>query len=175
MPVTLDGASTRGRRQLAAVVRAALAGEGLRPGDIAIRLTGDAELRELNRRWRGIDRATDVLSFSYDGDGRPAGPAVNGDLVISLDRMRAQARRYRVSPGRELARLVIHGALHLAGHDHHRDAERRAMRARETAALRASRAAIAALDRALAAPAVTRVRKARYSGPTPTRRRARRA
>lgn len=171
MPVTLDGAPARGRRELAALVRAALAGEGLRPGAVAIRLTGDAELRELNRRWRGIDRATDVLSFSYDEGGRPAGPAVNGDLVISLDRTRAQARRFRVSPGRELARLVIHGALHLAGHDHHRDAERKVMRARETAALRAARAAIAALDRALAAPAVTRIRPARYSAPTRTRRR----
>jgi probable rRNA maturation factor len=74
---------------------------------------------------------------------------VNGDLVISLERMRDQAKRYRISEGRELARLVIHGALHLAGLDHHRAAERRIMRAREDAALRAARSAVSALDRAV--------------------------
>lgn len=138
------------RTPLAVIVRAALATEDLRPGDITIRLTGDAELRELNRRWRGIDRATDVLSFSYDGDGRPQGPRVSGDIVISLDRMEEQARRFRVTRGAELARLVIHGTLHLAGLDHHRAAERRVMRAREEALLKAARSTIAALDRALA-------------------------
>lgn len=137
-------------RPLAALVRAALAPLRLRPGDIAIRLTGDAELRELNRRWRGLDRATDVLSFSYEDGNRPAGPRVSGDLVISLARAEEQARRFRVSNGAELARLVIHGTLHLAGLDHHRAAERRAMRAREEAALVAARSAIAALDRAMA-------------------------
>jgi len=154
MPLTLDGdVRAAARAPLAALVRAALALEDLRPGDITIRLTHDAELRELNRRWRGIDRATDVLSFSYDGDGRPAGRTASGDLVISLDRLAEQARRFRVSPGRELARLVIHGALHLAGLDHHRAAERTHMRSREERALRGARTAIAALDRALAAPA----------------------
>jgi probable rRNA maturation factor len=131
-------------------VRATLAREGRRAGEIAIRLTDDAELRALNRRWRGIDRATDVISFAYDehepdASSRP----VAGDLVISLERVRAQARRFRVTAGAELARLVIHGTLHLAGLDHARAAERRTMRARENAALRASRVAAARLTRAL--------------------------
>src|SRR5262245_55656683 len=82
---------------LSAIVRRALAGEGLRAGEIAVVLTSDAELRALNRQWRGIDRATDVLSFSSDGP--PAEPrlalnlgrrsratrAISGDLAISLD------------------------------------------------------------------------------------------
>ncbi len=132
---------------LAAVVRGTLAGEDRRPGDVAIVLTGDAELRALNRRWRCIDRATDVLSFPYaDERGR-----VDGDLVISLDRLRAQARRYRVTPGKELARLIVHGTLHLAGLDHHRAAERAHMRRREAAALRAVATRVAALDRGLGA------------------------
>ena len=126
---------------LRAIVRRVLAGEGRRAGEIAIVLSDDAELRELNRRWRGIDRATDVLSFPYQ-----AAPAIAGDLVISLDRVREQAKRYRVSLGRELARLVIHGTLHLAGHDHHRAGERRVMRARENSALRTVKAEIAALE-----------------------------
>ena len=126
---------------LRAIVRGALAAEGRRAGEIAIVLTGDAELRELNRRWRGIDRATDVLSFPYETES-----AISGDLVISVDRVREQAKRYRVSPGRELARLVVHGALHLAGHDHHRAAERQLMRSRENAALLLLRGEAAKLD-----------------------------
>jgi probable rRNA maturation factor len=73
-----------------------------------------------------------------------------GDLVSRSTRVREQARRFRVSQGRELARLVVHGALHLAGHDHHRAGERRIMRAAEQRALRASGPAIVRLERALA-------------------------
>jgi probable rRNA maturation factor len=126
------------------MVRVTLALEELEAGEIAIVLAGDALLRDLNRRYRGLDRATDVLSFPYDAtDGKVA-----GDLVISMDRAREQARRFRVSLGRELARLVIHGALHLAGLDHHAPAERRHMRRREEEALRASAASIRLLERA---------------------------
>ncbi|HYM81155.1 MAG TPA: rRNA maturation RNase YbeY [Candidatus Limnocylindria bacterium] len=128
------------------LVRATLASQGKRPGEIGIVLTGDAEARDLNRRYRGLDRATDVLSFDYRT--APEGP-IHGDLVISLDRVREQARRFRVGRGRELARLVVHGALHLAGHDHHRAAERRIMRRAEQRVLRATGAAIARLGRAL--------------------------
>jgi probable rRNA maturation factor len=186
MPISV--ASPRNAARLAPPLRAllstTLALEDARPGEIAIVLSGDAELRALNRRWRGIDRATDVLSFEY-GDapserngaeggemgtdprhgaaaGRPGRPAtsprsapsrrpatISGDLVISLDRVRAQARRYRVSEGRELARLVVHGALHLAGHDHARARERDVMRAQERRALRAAGPEVTKLDAAL--------------------------
>jgi probable rRNA maturation factor len=136
----------RAAASLRALARAALAQEGARAGEITILLAGDAELRALNVRYRGLDRATDVLSFHYPArDGR-----IDGDIAISLDRVAEQARRFRVGPGAELARLVVHGALHLAGLDHRRAAERRRMRAREDRALRAARAAIAGLDRALA-------------------------
>jgi len=144
---------------LRALIRTALAAEGRRAREVAVMLTDDAELRALNREWRCIDRATDVLSFSYDEAGagetvrrearRVSRVPVNGDVVISLDRVRDQARRYRVSEGAELARLVIHGALHLAGLDHQRPAERRRMRKREDAVLRASRSEARALDREL--------------------------
>jgi probable rRNA maturation factor len=127
-------------------VTATLALEGRRPGAITILLTDDDALRVLNQRWRGLDRATDVLSFAYETQGG----RVSGDLAISLERMRAQAKRYRVPPGRELARLAVHGALHLAGLDHHAAADRARMRARERQALSAVAAPIRALDRALA-------------------------
>jgi probable rRNA maturation factor len=144
-----------GSRALAAplrgIVRATLVAEGRAPGEIAVVLTDDLELRRLNREWRGIDRATDVLSFAYDEEPGPSAARgrVNGDLAISLDRVRDQAKRFRVTPGAELARLVIHGALHLAGLDHQRAAERRHMRLREDAALHACRAHVRALERSL--------------------------
>lgn len=143
-------------RPLTVVVKAALALEQRVPGEIAIVLAGDAELRELNRRWRRIDRATDVLSFGYE-DG-PVARRVSGDLVISMARCDEQARRYRVSRGRELARLVVHGTLHLAGLDHDRVAERRHMRAQEERAMRALRPEIKALDAALSSGAAVDAR-----------------
>lgn len=132
---------------LRAIVLATLALEGRKAGEIGVRLTGDPELRELNRQWRGIDRATDVLSFDYDDE---PGVRVSGDLVVSLDRMVEQARRYRVSRGRELARLIVHGTLHLSGHDHHRVGERLRMRAAEAKGMRSAARFVAPLDRALA-------------------------
>lgn len=134
---------------LRAVVTAALALEGRRSGEVAVVLADDARLRDLNRRWRGLDRATDVLSFGYDEGGDDE---VDGDVVVSLERVRDQAKRFRASPGRELARVVVHGALHLAGLDHQGAAERRRMRAREDRVLRAAREAIAELDEALREP-----------------------
>ncbi len=131
------------RAALRGVVREALAVEGRRAGEISIVLTRDAELRELNKRWRKIDRTTDVLSFPYaDERGR-----VDGDLIISLDRLVAQAKRYRVSVGNELARLVVHGALHLGGLDHHTMPERRVMRRAEAAARKACAGRVTALER----------------------------
>jgi len=135
------------RSALRAIVSAALASVDRRPGQIGVVLTDDGEMRTLNQRWRKLDRTTDVLSFGYDPDAR--GTRVNGDLVVSVDRVHEQAKRFRVTPGRELARLVIHGTLHLAGLDHQTAAERRVMRRHEAAVLRKTAAPIAVLDRAI--------------------------
>jgi probable rRNA maturation factor len=163
---------------LRSLVRAALRSERRAVGEVGVALADDTLLRALNRDFRGHDKATDVLSFGYDASGELAMPEdlaaeapvtrgvgrepVNGDLVISMDRVRVQAKRYRVSEGEELARLVVHGALHLAGLDHQRLAERRAMRAREDAVLAAS-----------AAPVRTLAHGLRSNGRARTRRRAR--
>jgi probable rRNA maturation factor len=134
---------------LRAVVRAVLLLEKRRAGDIAVVLTDDEELRELNRGWRKIDRATDVISFAYDEHEPDAATRpVTGDLVVSLDRVESQAKRFRVSRGTELARLVVHGTLHLCGHDHAKPGERTRMRAREGGALRAARRLAKRLDAA---------------------------
>ena len=152
-------------RPLRALVAAVLRRERRRVGEIAVVLADDALLRQTNRDWRGIDRATDVLSFAYDEREPDAGERpVRGDLLVSMDRVHDQARRYRVTAGEELARLVAHGALHLCGHDHVRADERRRMRAREAVALRGARAHVRALDRGLGTRAATRPRPARRGG-----------
>lgn len=149
---------------LKSVVTAALRAERRQPGEIGVVLAGDVLLRELNRDYRGLDKATDVLSFGYDehGEGLPKGAArdarvpVNGDLLISMDRVREQAKRFRVSEGHELARLVVHGTLHLAGLDHREERDRKEMRAREDAVLAAAAAAIESLARTLKPGAAAR-------------------
>jgi len=77
-------------------------------------IASDVELRELNRRFRGKDYATDVLSFPATG-GAP------GEIVVSLDRARVQASEHGHSVEQELRILMLHGALHLAGMDHEKD------------------------------------------------------
>lgn len=149
MPISIDASA--GPRGIATPLRALIAltlkREGRRAGDIGVRLTGDTELRELNRRWRGMDRATDVITFAYDEDAADAAtrPAT-GDIVVSMERVLVQAKRYRDTPGTELARLVIHGVLHLLGYDHLKPAERRDMRTREDATLAAARTLVRRID-----------------------------
>ena len=81
-------------------------------------ITTDAELRRLNREFRGQDYATDVLSFP-SGAAAP-GPCL-GDLAISQDRARAQAREIGHSVEQEICILMLHGVLHLTGLDHETD------------------------------------------------------
>jgi len=111
--------------------------------ELTIRLTDDAELHALNRRFRATDAPTDVLSFGGEGyrDGRPVrdgatpgkrsdaamSPAYLGDIAISMERCIAQAGRYGHPTDDELALLVIHGVLHLLGYDHQAPARRRRM------------------------------------------------
>jgi probable rRNA maturation factor len=86
-------------------------------------IAGDGELRRLNRQFRGIDRATDVLSFPA-----PAGSGAGslGDIAISWSRARVQARRFGHSAECEVRILMLHGVLHLLGLDHHVDGGRMA-------------------------------------------------
>ena len=149
MPISIDASA--GPRGIATPLRALIAltlkREGRRAGDIGVRLTDDTELRELNHRWRGMDRATDVITFAYDEDAPDAATRpVTGDIVVSMERVLVQAKRYDDTPGTELARLVIHGVLHLVGHDHLKPAERREMRTREDATLAAARVLVRKID-----------------------------
>lgn len=86
---------------------------------LSIVLTDDRKIRVLNRDYRRKDKPTDVLSFSMlEGECGDVVPDSLGDLVISLETARRQAREYGVTLKAELHRLVIHGILHLCGYDH---------------------------------------------------------
>ncbi len=114
----------------------------------------DAAMRALNRQWRGRDRTTNVLSFPMR-EGRYADVAgeVLGDVVVSLENALRAARRRRASPDRRVAHLLVHGVLHLLGHDHLGSARRRdRMRAEERRILRRVAGVAPALRLRAAAP-----------------------
>jgi rRNA maturation RNase YbeY len=90
-------------------------------GDVSVVITSDSTMRRLNRRFRDHDAATDVLSFPL-GDGLVAEEPY-GDVVISYETARRQARDYGAPLSAEMARLLIHGTLHLCGYDHHERAQ----------------------------------------------------
>lgn len=94
------------------------------------------EIRELNRDYRGIDRATDVISFAIEDDDdltnlpaeiRAELPVELGDLVISIDKAAEQALFLNHSADRELGYLLVHGFLHLNGYDHEEPADEEKM------------------------------------------------
>jgi probable rRNA maturation factor len=101
-----------------------------RAGDVTIVFIADERMADLNFRFRRKNRTTDVLAFPLTEKSAPNG-RVQGEIYISLDQARRQAREYGITLGEELKRLVVHGTLHLLGYDHHRRAEARRMRAKE--------------------------------------------
>lgn len=116
------------------------AGEG--DSTLSLSLVGDREIRELNRVHRGKDKATDVLSFPLLDDASTgsaaSGSARNdnperllGDVVISVETARRQAAEYGAPLENEIHRLLIHGILHVLGHDHEKPLERAVMEAEE--------------------------------------------
>ncbi len=82
-------------------------------------ITGDKEIRELNKTYRHIDKETDVISFALEDDQSfQIEIRVLGDIYISLDRAKNQAKEYKHSLKRELSFLTVHGLLHLLAYDH---------------------------------------------------------
>ncbi len=116
--------------QLAAYALKAIAAIGRDNWDLSVLLCGDSTIQSLNSRYRNKDEATDVLSFalgieqpedfSDNGDSSDNGAVrwLPGDIVISLETLRENARYFNISEDEELRRLLIHGILHLDGMDH---------------------------------------------------------
>ena len=149
IPVTADvpgAASDTNCALIRRTIRTALAAEGLvAPCEVDVLLTDDDGIHEINRELRQVDRPTDVLSFPEfeltpgqlpgPEDADPGtGLIPLGDMVLSMERVAAQAREYGHSKRRELSYLVTHSVLHLLGYDHLDEGPMKAqMRAREEA------------------------------------------
>ena len=101
-------------------IRAALAYEHFdRPVEVSVTLVDNAQIHELNRESRGVDRPTDVLSFPmFDEDFDNGELCVLGDIVLSTEQASIQAKEYGHSLKREIAFLTVHSMLHLLGYDH---------------------------------------------------------
>jgi len=97
--------------------------------EVSLVLSSDANLRILNRDWRGQDKATNVLSFpTHDPADRAGGaPLLLGDVVLALQTVLAEAKAQGKEPQDHLSHLVVHGVLHLAGFDHEIASEAEAM------------------------------------------------
>lgn len=105
----------------------------------SIVLADDALLHRLNRDYRETDEPTDVLSFPMADSAALEDPAARvflGEVYLSLETARRQARAARRPYGREVAHLALHGLLHLLGHDHGKAAERRRMEGEERRLMR---------------------------------------
>ena len=100
-------------------------------GEVSVLLTDDAEIQTLNRDWRGKDKPTDVLSFPAAEIDRP----FLGDIAVALQTTQNDASTRGISLDQHLSHLLIHGFLHLLGHDHKDDTEAAEMEALEIAAL----------------------------------------
>jgi rRNA maturation RNase YbeY len=117
------------RVELARMIRAAARRDRRADYEVSVRLVGDAAIHALNRDYRRNDQPTDVLAFAQR-EAQAADPSLLGDIVISVDTARRQAKRGLHA---ELLHLASHGLCHLLGYDHRDDAEEREMNARAAA------------------------------------------
>lgn len=131
-----------GHPETAALVKkaaaAALACEGVdEPCEISVTLTDDAGIHAINRDNRGVDAATDVLSFPIDEMDLDTNCRFLGDMVLSLEHVQAQSEEYGGGYAHEAQYLTVHSVLHLLGYDHLDEGEEKArMRSREKAIMK---------------------------------------
>lgn len=135
--------------ELRRIMSLTLSGAGIeKEAELGLYVTGDATVKELNRAYRGVDRTTDVLSFALSERGTesgidlfvdpPDGVLRLGEVIISYPRAAKQAEENSRPLQEEMVWLVVHGVLHLLGHDHDKPAAARKMRALERKILTAA-------------------------------------
>lgn len=117
----------REKRRIRAWFEHVIAAHGCECGEIEVIFCSDAYLLEVNQRALNHDYFTDIITFDYR-----AGDVVSGDLFVSIDRVRENARTFNVSFSTELHRVLVHGVLHLCGWTDASEAEKAAMRSEET-------------------------------------------
>ncbi|MCK9494257.1 MAG: rRNA maturation RNase YbeY [Dehalococcoidia bacterium] len=133
-------ASSVDERALVDMLERVLTEDGVDDGaSLAVVLSEDSLLHELNLRHREVDAPTDVLSFAADeGEAFPVPegePRYLGDIVVSVESVARQAAEAGLTTAEELAHVILHGLLHLLGYDHEESAEEAVMKAREEAVL----------------------------------------
>jgi rRNA maturation RNase YbeY len=118
------------RRETTAWIKAVAATYGRKVGEIGYLFVNDEKILEVNNEYLGHDYYTDIITFDYD-----EGNQINGDLVISLDTVRSNAKLFGKPYEEELYRVIIHGVLHLCGINDKGPGERELMEAAENRAL----------------------------------------
>jgi len=141
--ILVECARWSGRRGVQPLLRRAIAGastalsakaaRSTSGAELAIVLTDDSGIRELNRTWRGKDEPTNVLAFPTDP--QPGAPRFLGDIVIAYETLAREARGERKRFDHHLAHLAVHGFLHLCGYDHATNRQAATMERLETAIL----------------------------------------
>lgn len=129
MDIELRGPAVRGlsRSEIRSFVAAVLRSirkrvRGLPAVDtVSIALVTDADMRRINRRFRGQNKTTDVLTFGMDAEPDPSGARSLGEMVISIEQAARQARTERHSLPTEIRYLIVHGLIHAFGFDHETD------------------------------------------------------
>ena len=141
--ILVESGRWSGRRGVEPLLRRAIAGastalpakaaRSTSGAELAIVLTNDSAIRELNRTWRGKDEPTNVLAFPTDPQASPH--RLLGDVVIAYETLAREAKTERKPFDHHLAHLAVHGFLHLCGYDHETDRQAAAMERLETAIL----------------------------------------
>lgn len=121
------------RLRIKKAAKAVLIEEGIeKPCELSVLLTDDEGIHALNRDFREVDRPTDVLSFPMGETDYETGRYLLGDMVLNVDRAKAQGEEYGHGAAHEISYLTVHSVLHLLGYDHVDEGEmKKAMRARE--------------------------------------------
>lgn len=125
-----DSLDAKYRSRLRKIANTVLKNSGVpNNAELCVSFIGDEKMRELNLSYRNIDRTTDVLSFAQEEEG--PGYTLLGDVVISIDTAERHSESYGSTLHEEIKKLVVHGILHLLGHDHKKKKETRIMREKE--------------------------------------------
>jgi probable rRNA maturation factor len=113
----------RGSKKALNLIREVIGKENRISGDLNFIITGDENIKEINREFLNHDYYTDVIAFGYN-----EGKTVSGEIYISIDTVKKNSNNYKVSLRSELIRVMVHGTLHLCGYEDRNIEERKIMK-----------------------------------------------